>query len=37
MATRAMENMLYSSNGYNIGIGGGYGFNWVPRKILLLG
>ncbi len=31
------KNMLYSSNGYNIGIGGGYGFNWVPRKNITIG
>lgn len=31
------KDRIYSSNGYNIGIGGGYGFNWVPCKNLTIG
>lgn len=27
----------YHANGWNLGIGGGYGFNWVPRPNLTVG
>lgn len=27
----------YSDNGYNIGLSGGYGFNWVPGKNWTIG
>lgn len=27
----------YSSDGFNIGVGGGYGFNWVPCRNLTIG
>ncbi len=31
------KDRVYSSDGYNVGLGGGYGFNWVPCRNLTIG